>query len=314
MAARAVRREREQLDGPLLAFLERLHLGASALNAALLENGRLPLFDGVQCVEEARRGQAQRGGRFAGGPDVNQPVQGVLALLNALFVAHRAGLGALGSAKAAALVADDRLDGREQLGRRHYAHWHAGAAEDRLDNLAVVPVGDDDAVLHGVAAHDAAGRHLQVEDGVAGGGKLVNQLLGRSPMVEDALVGLLQDDDATAFDALVVADHGGGDEVGEGDVGDEAAALVDLQPGLFALLPLGHAHLAAQHAGIDAHVGDGFGQDKGSAPGLAVFARLRRSGEALVAENLLRCPALVDRRQSQKTGQTGGRRSAVHPG
>ena len=49
-------------------------------------------------------------------------MQRVFALLNALFVAEGAGLGALGAAEAPALVADDRLDGREQLGRRHQAH------------------------------------------------------------------------------------------------------------------------------------------------------------------------------------------------
>ncbi len=44
-----------------------------------------------------------------------------------------------------------------------------------------------------------------------------------------------------------------------------------------------HAHFAAQHAGIDAHVGDGLGEREGAAPGLAVFTGLRRSGERFVA-------------------------------
>ena len=94
------------------------------------------------------------------GPDIDQPVQRVFALLDALLVADGAGLGALGAAEALALVANDRLDGGEQLGRGHQAHGHAGAAEDGFDDFAVVEVGDDDAVLDGVAADDAAGGNL----------------------------------------------------------------------------------------------------------------------------------------------------------
>ena len=109
------------------AFLERLHLRASALDAALFEEGGLLLFDGVELVEEAGGGKAERGSGFAGGPDVDQPVQRIFALLDALLVAHRAGLGALGAAEALALIANDRLDGGEQLGRGHQAHRHAGA-------------------------------------------------------------------------------------------------------------------------------------------------------------------------------------------
>ena len=54
------------------------------------------------------------------------------------------------------MVADDRLDGGEDLRRAHEGDGDAGAFEDRLDDLAVVEVGDDDAVLHGVAADDTA--------------------------------------------------------------------------------------------------------------------------------------------------------------
>ena len=206
------------------------HLGAAALDAALLEDGGLLLFERVELVEEARGGKAERGGGFAGGPDIDQAVQRVFALLNALLVADGAGLGAFCSAEAPALVADDRLDGGEQLGRGHEADGDAGAAEDGFDDFAVVEVGDDDAVLDGVAADDAAGGNLQIEDGIAGGGKLVNQLFGGGAAIEDAFVGLFEDDDATALDARIVGVDGGGDEVGEGDVGDEAAALVDLEP------------------------------------------------------------------------------------
>ena len=187
-------------------------------------------FEGIEGVEEAGGGKAERGGGFAGGPDIDEAMQGVFALLNALLVADGAGLGAFSAAEALALVADDGLDGGEQLGRGHEADGDAGAAEDGLDDFAVVVVGDDDAVLDGVAAHDAAGGNLEVEDGVAGGGELVDELFGGGSAVEGAFVGVFEDDDATALDARVVRVDGGGDEVGEGDVGDEAAALVDLQP------------------------------------------------------------------------------------
>ena len=247
-------------------------------DATLLEDRGLLLFERIELVEEAGGGKAERGGGLAGGPDIDQAVQRVFALLDALLVADGAGLGALSAAEALALVADDRLDGGEQLGRGHQADRDAGAAEDRFDDFAVVEVGDDHAVLDGVAAHDAAGGNLEAEDGVAGGGELVHQLFGWGAAVEDALVGLFQNHHATALDARVVGVDRGGDKVGEGDVGDEAAALVHLQHRLLAVFPLGNAHFAAQHAGVDADVGDGLGEREGAAPGLAVFAGLRRSG------------------------------------
>ena len=46
--------------------------------------------------------------------------------------------------------------------------------------------------------------------------------------------------------------------------------------GLFAFVPFGDADLAAEHAGLDADIGDGLGEAEGAAPGLAVFAGLRR--------------------------------------
>ncbi len=196
--------ESKQFKRALLAFPERLHLRPSALHAALFQDGRLLLLGRFHLIEEPSRGKAQRGGRFAGGPNVHQPVQRILALLNALLVTDGAGSCALCSAKALALVADDRLDGGEQLGSRHQAHAHASALEDRIEDFAVAVVGNDDAVLDGVAANDAAGRNLEVEDGVAGRGELVNQLFRRSAMVEDALVGLFQDYEATALDARIV--------------------------------------------------------------------------------------------------------------
>ena len=114
------------------------------------------------------------------------------------------GLGAFGSAEALALVADDGLDGGEQLGRGHESDGDAGAAEDGLDDFAVVEVGNDDAVFYGVAADDAAGGNFEIEDGIAGGRELMDELFGGRAAIEDALVAVFEDDDATALDARVV--------------------------------------------------------------------------------------------------------------
>ena len=70
--------------------LRAFHLGAAALDAALLEDGGLLLFEGVELVEEARGGKAEGGGGFAGGPDIDEAVECVFALLNALLVADGA--------------------------------------------------------------------------------------------------------------------------------------------------------------------------------------------------------------------------------
>ena len=126
---------------------------------------------------------------------------------------------------------------------------------------------DDHAILDRIAADDPAGRHFEAEDRVAGGGKLVHQFARGRAAVEGAGVGLFQDDHAGALDARVVGFHRRRDEVGEPHVGDEAAALLHLQHGLFAFLPFGHAHLAAEHAGIDADVRDGLGEAERAAPG-----------------------------------------------
>jgi hypothetical protein len=124
----------------------------------------------------------------------------------------------------------------------------------------------------------------------------------------------LVDDDATALDAGIFRHDGGGDEVGEGDVGNEAAALVHQQHGLFALVPFGNADSAAQHTGVDADVGNGLSETEGTAPGLSVFAGLRRGCEGLVAGDLLLCAALVNGGEGQKAGEAGGGRSAIDPG
>src|ERR1039458_10134348 len=99
----------------------------------------------------------------------------------------------------------------------------------------MVVIRNDDAVLHRVSTNNAAGRNLQVEDGVACGRKLVYQFLGGGSVVECALVGFFQNHNATALDARVVGGHGGGDEIRKRNIGNEPAALIYLQPGLLAV-------------------------------------------------------------------------------
>ena len=88
------------------------------------------------------------------------------------------GLGGIAAAEPAAMVADDRLDGRQHLRRRHQPHGDPRPAEHGVDDLAVRAVGDEHAVLDRVAADDAAGRHAEAEHRVAGGGQLVDELAG----------------------------------------------------------------------------------------------------------------------------------------
>ena len=56
----------------------------------------------------------------------------------------------------------------------------------------------------------------------------MDQLLRGCATIKDAGVALFQDDHATTLDAFVTGVHGGGHEIGESDVGDEAAALFHL--------------------------------------------------------------------------------------
>jgi len=64
-------------------------------------------FDGVELVEEAGGWRSPGKWQLRRWPRHRQPVQSVLALLDALLVADGAGLGAFGPAETAALVADD---------------------------------------------------------------------------------------------------------------------------------------------------------------------------------------------------------------
>ena len=142
-------------------------------------------------------------------------------------------------------------------------------------------VRNDLAVLHGVSAHNAAGRNLQAEDRIAGGRELMHQLLRRRAAIERSLVALFQNHNAASLDALIAGIHRRGDKVGEGNIGDKASALLHLQHRLFALFPLRNPHLAAQHSGVHAHVGNRLGQGESAAPRLPILARLRRRGQAM---------------------------------
>ena len=274
----------------------------------------LPLLERVELVEEARGREAERRAGLARRPHFDEPVQRVLALLDAELVTHRARHGLLRAAEAPTLVADDRLDRAEELRRGHDADRHARPAEHRLDHLGVIEVRDDDAVLHRVPADDPARRNTQAEDRIARGRQLVDELLrGRPPVVRPG-IGLLEDDETGGLDARVAGVDRGGDEVREPHVRDEPAALLDLEHRLLPLLPLRDAHLPGEHAGIDADVGDGLGERERGAPGPAILAGLRWRGERHVVAHLLRRAALVDRRQPQEPGERARRGARVDPG
>ena len=94
----------------------------------------------------------------------------------------------------------------------------------------MIEIGNDHSVFYGVAADDPARRDFEIEDGVARRRELVHQFFGRGAVIENAFIALFENHHAAALDALIVGADGGGHEIGEGDVGDEAAALVYLQP------------------------------------------------------------------------------------
>ena len=141
----------------------------------------------------------------------------------------------------------------------------------------------------------------------------MDEFLGRRAAVELAGIRFLQNDHATALDARVIGLHGGGDDIGEAHVRDEAAALVHLQHRLGAVLPLGHAHLAGQHAGLDADEGDRFGERKRGVDLFAVFSRFHRRSPANVSGFLLRCAALVNGRQPEIAGEAACGGAGIHP-
>ena len=88
-------------------------------------------------------------------------MEGVFLRLQAEIVAGAAWLRGLAAPEPAALIPDDWLDGRQQFGRGHQPHRYTGSAEDGFDDLAVVVIRYDDAILDRVAADDPARRYLQ---------------------------------------------------------------------------------------------------------------------------------------------------------
>jgi hypothetical protein len=105
----------------------------------------------------------------------------------------------------------------------------------------------------------------------------VNEFLRGRAVIERAFVSLFEDHHATALDARIVRCNRRRGEIGKGDVGDEPAPFLYLQPWLFALAPFHDAHFATQHAGIDADIWNGLSQHKCTAPRLAILSRLGRS-------------------------------------
>ncbi len=174
-------------------------------------------------------------------------------------------------------------------------------------------VGNDDPVLHRVAADDAAGGNVETEDRIAGRRQLMHELLGGRTAIVDPGIVLLQDDHAAALDTLVPRIDRRRDEVGERHVRDEAAPLLDVQDRFLSLFPLLDADLATQHAGVDAHVRNGLRQRESAPLDRPVLAGLRRREAPHILVFLLRRPLLVDRRQTEVARHRAGGRAAVHP-
>ena len=173
------------------------------------------------------------------------------------------------AAEARALVADHGLDCAHERTGTHHAHANARLREDLRDDLGVREVRHDLSVLDRIAAHDARGGHDDVNHGVARVGKLVDALERLCAAVELAGIRGLHDHHAAALDAVVAGVDGHGHVVGDCDVGDEAAALLDAQLRLLAILPLRHAHAPAENARIDAHVWKRLRERERPAPRLA---------------------------------------------
>ena len=240
-------------------------------------------------------------------------MQSILFLLQAEFVTWRAGANGVAAAETVALIADQRLNSRQQLGSSHQAHRHARALEHRFDDLAVVVPRNNHSILHCVAAHYAAGGNAQAKDRVVRGGELVDQFSRGHATVESAGIALFEDDEATALDTRVAGIHRGGDEVGETHVGDEAATLLHIEDGFFALLPFGDIDTPGEHTGLHADKRQRLGKGKSAVPLLAVFTGAGRHAARHVFRVLLRRPALMNGAQRQPGGQAARRGAAIHP-
>ena len=87
-----------------------------------------------------------------------------------------------------------------------------------------------------------------------------------------------------------------------------------MQQGFLSLLPRGDADLAAEEAGFDADVGQGFGEAEGSAPDRAAVARRRGHATAHVIVALFLGAAFMDGPQRKIAREATGGRAGVDPG
>ena len=300
--------EFERFGNPLL---QELHGGHAALDPRRGEDYFLFFLHRVELVVEPGRLETERRRCLARRPDVEQAVRDVLFHLQSELVARRAGRHGAGAAEAVAVVADERLDSREQLGRGHDADPDARTAEDGFDDLSVVVSGDDLAVHNLVSAHDARGRDAELEHRIGRGRELMDEFLGWRTAVENARIPLFEDHHAGALEARVVGIHRGGDEVCEAHVGDEPAALAHLQNRLAAFRPIHDADPAGQHTGLDADEGNRLGQGERAAPG-SLTRGWSRQGHVVIP--LLLGATLMDGRQRETAGQRARRRPGVYPG
>ena len=109
----------QELDGFRLGLAQGFHQGAAAAGTLFGEEAASLVLDERELVKSAGGLKAERGSSLARRPHVGEAVNRILLHLDAEVVAGRAGFDAGRAAVAAALVADDRLDGRKQLGRGH---------------------------------------------------------------------------------------------------------------------------------------------------------------------------------------------------
>ena len=139
----------------------------------------------------------------------------------------------------------------------------------------------------------------------------MDQFFCRSAAVPEAGIVFVEDDHTARFNPRVGSFHGGGDEIGVAHIRDEPAALVHLQEWLLTVFPLGHPDFAIEQAGLDADVGQGFGQRKGAAPG---FLAGLGAGVAHVEIALFFRAAFMDRREREIASHRTGGGAGVHPG
>ena len=289
------------------------HGGLHALEqfAPLAQLGLGFVLNGFQRVKEARDVEAEGGGGLGRGPHVGQAFGDVLLHLETLHIARTLLVHPRRAAEARALVADHRLDGAHERPRTHHAHAHARLGEHLRDDFRVAETRHDPPFHDVIAAHDARGGHHHVDHRIARVGELMDELLRLRATVELAGIGGLDNDHAAALDAVVAGVGGNGDVVADGDVRDEASALLDANHRLFAFFPLGDGDASAQDARIDAHIGQRLGERERTAPRLA--GGIARRTERHVALLLFRRAQFRDRPHRKVVHEGRRGRAIVHP-